>query len=69
MKGRSSRRRFTAGAGLVRGILNFFTNGASNGKTARKQTEFQDLRRIVAATKTGIDLEGLLVQFKAVKQM
>lgn len=68
MKGRSSRRGFTAGAGLVRGILNFFTNCASNGEIAHKQTDFQDLRRIVAATKTAIDLEGLFVQFKVVKQ-
>lgn len=69
MKGRSNRREFTAGAGLVRGILNFFTNCASNGKIAHKQTDFQDLQRIVAATKTSIDLEGPFVQYKVVKQM
>lgn len=69
MKGRSSRREFTAGAGLVGGILNFFTNWASNGKIAHKQTDFQDLRHIVAATKTRIAPEGLFVQFKVVKQM
>lgn len=69
MKGRSSCREFTAGASLVRGILNFFTNCASNGKIRHKQTDFQYLRRIVAATKTEVDLEGLFVQFKVVKQM